>query len=232
MKDWSEVLNTISCREILYKFIMELQDAVDTSLPFKSILVHPTDRPWRFLFFCPNEIKLELKRGHKVKEMCDKKRVSSAEIKMHDFRRVKLSQLNAHIWYRIASLRGVRIVVLSEPRQTRPSAITTNANIPRLHHFNHILPPLLNCEHKALISGCVGFWATAVFFLIQFRNLYGWLPFFYFFFSEISYFIFLSSCHNYHLSFKSSFIFFFLNCMFFGLFCNFLYNFPYLNYAR
>ena len=98
MKDWSEVLNTISCREILYKFIMELQDAVDTSLPFKSILVHPTDRPLRFLFFfCPIEIKLELKRGHKVKEMCDKKRVSSAEIKMHDFRRVKLSQLNAHI---------------------------------------------------------------------------------------------------------------------------------------
>ena len=168
MKDWSEVLNTISCREILYKFIMELQDAVDTSLPFKSILVHPTDRPWRFLFFCPNEIKLELKRGHKVKEMCDKKRVSSAEIKMHDFRRVKLSQLNAHIWYRIASLKGVRIVVLSEPRQTRPSAITTNANIPRLHHFNHILPPLLNCEHKALISGCVGFWATAVFFSYNF----------------------------------------------------------------
>ena len=183
MKDWSEVLNTISCREILYKFIMELQDAVDTSLPFKSIYLklytQLTDLGGSF-FFCPIEIKLDLKRGHKVKEMCDKKRVSSAEIKMHDFRRVKLSQLNAHIWYRIASLRGVRIVVLSEPRQTRPSAITTNANIPRLHHFNHIFPPLLNCEHKALISGCVGFWATAVFFLIQLRNLYGWLPFFLF----------------------------------------------------
>ena len=54
-----------------------------------------------------------------------------------------------------------------------------------------------------------------------FRNLYGWLPFFYFFFSEIRYFIFLSSCHNYHLSYKSSFIVFFLNCIlvWFVIFC-------------
>ena len=61
-----------------------------------SLYTQLTDLGGSF-FFCPIEIKLELKRGHKVKEMCDKKRVSSAEIKMHDFRRVKLSQLNAHI---------------------------------------------------------------------------------------------------------------------------------------
>ena len=30
----------------LYTFITELQEAVDTSLPIKSILIPPTDRPW------------------------------------------------------------------------------------------------------------------------------------------------------------------------------------------
>ena len=40
IKEWSEVLKTISRRQKFYKFITELQDAVDTSLPFKSILVH------------------------------------------------------------------------------------------------------------------------------------------------------------------------------------------------
>ena len=46
IKEWSEVLKTISCRQKFYKFITELQEAVDTSLPFKSSLVHLTDRPW------------------------------------------------------------------------------------------------------------------------------------------------------------------------------------------
>ena len=45
-KDWSPVLAAESCKEKLDIFITDLQNAVDTYLPWKTLKVHPTDRPW------------------------------------------------------------------------------------------------------------------------------------------------------------------------------------------
>ena len=45
-KDWSQVLEFTSCPEIFHTFITEIQNAVDTFLPFKSICIYPTDRSW------------------------------------------------------------------------------------------------------------------------------------------------------------------------------------------
>ena len=45
-KNWSHILSIDTCKEKFNTFIMELQNAVDTYLPWKSVRVHPTDRPW------------------------------------------------------------------------------------------------------------------------------------------------------------------------------------------
>ena len=45
-KNWSHILSIDTCKEKCNTFIMELQNAVDTYLPWKSVRVHPTDRPW------------------------------------------------------------------------------------------------------------------------------------------------------------------------------------------
>jgi len=42
----SQVLEFTSCPEIFHTFITELQNAVHTFLPFKSIRIYPTDRSW------------------------------------------------------------------------------------------------------------------------------------------------------------------------------------------
>ena len=45
-KDWSQLTSAESCKHKFHIFITELQNAVDTYLPWKSVRIHPTDRPW------------------------------------------------------------------------------------------------------------------------------------------------------------------------------------------
>lgn len=45
-KDWSPVLAAESCKEKLDIFITDLQNAVDTYLPWKTLKVYQTDRQW------------------------------------------------------------------------------------------------------------------------------------------------------------------------------------------
>ena len=45
-KDWSSVLVAESYKENFDKFITEIQAAVDTYLSWKTLDVHPKDRPW------------------------------------------------------------------------------------------------------------------------------------------------------------------------------------------
>ena len=44
-KNWSHILSIDACKETFNTFITELQNAVNTYLPWKSVRVHPTDRP-------------------------------------------------------------------------------------------------------------------------------------------------------------------------------------------
>ena len=45
-KNWRHILSIDTCKEKCNTFITELQNAVDTYLPWKSVRVYPTDRPW------------------------------------------------------------------------------------------------------------------------------------------------------------------------------------------
>ena len=47
-KDWSQLSSAESCKHKfhIFIFVTELQNAVDTYLPWKSVRIHPTDRPW------------------------------------------------------------------------------------------------------------------------------------------------------------------------------------------
>ncbi len=45
-KDWRPVLNASSCEEKRNKLMSELNMAIDTFLPKRTIKRHPTDRPW------------------------------------------------------------------------------------------------------------------------------------------------------------------------------------------
>ena len=45
-KNWSQLSSAESCKDKFDIFITELQNAVDTYLPWKSVRIHPTDRPW------------------------------------------------------------------------------------------------------------------------------------------------------------------------------------------
>ena len=45
-KNWSQLSSAESCKDKFHIFITELQNAVDTYLPWKTVRIHPTDRPW------------------------------------------------------------------------------------------------------------------------------------------------------------------------------------------
>ena len=45
-KSWSQLSSAESCKDKFHIFITELQNAVDAYLPWKTVRIHPTDRPW------------------------------------------------------------------------------------------------------------------------------------------------------------------------------------------
>ena len=56
--NWSQLSSAESCKDKFHIFITELQNAVDTCLPWKSVRIHPTDRPWT-----TKRIKMLIKSG-------------------------------------------------------------------------------------------------------------------------------------------------------------------------
>ena len=45
-KDWLQLSSAESCKYKFHIFITEIQNEVDSYLPWKSVRIHPTDRPW------------------------------------------------------------------------------------------------------------------------------------------------------------------------------------------
>lgn len=114
-KDWSQVLEFTSCPEIFQTFITELQNVVDTFLPFKSIRMYPTDRSWN-----TKKIKMLIKKrqtafvrdgkdsaNYKVLRNRVQKEIKLATYRYYNHKVADLEKMDVKKWWRqIKSLTG------------------------------------------------------------------------------------------------------------------------------
>jgi len=114
-KDWSQVLEFTSCLKIFQTFITELQNVVDTFLPFKSIRIYPTDRSWN-----TKKIKMLIKKrqtafvrdgkdsaNYKVLRNRVQKEIKLAMYRYYNHKVADLEKMDVKKWWRqIKSLTG------------------------------------------------------------------------------------------------------------------------------